>query len=82
MARSLPNLSIVPKTKTKIVSLLVFDRETKGALLFAELDANGNVLGDRDMDGGPLWRLYLRKKLGLQDRPIPDGIKVTIEYES
>lgn len=54
------------------------ERETKGAVRYAELDASGRVIDTRtNMDAAVVGTLYIRK--AALDGQIPVRIKVTIE---
>lgn len=53
------------------------DRETKGALRYAEMDDKGNII-----DGADVYKvgtLYLRKHAF--PAPFPQALKVTVETE-
>lgn len=52
------------------------DRETKGALLYQEIDFNGKDLKG-DLDGAVLRTIYIRK-LALNGSPPPKLIAITL----
>lgn len=64
-------------SNTTLQALFIIDRETKGALRFQEVDAEGTAL---DIAEASVGTLYIRKsaldKAGIKS---PRGLKITIE---
>ncbi len=54
-------------------TVMVFERETKGAVLYKEVDANGRVV---DFQRAKIGSIYLRKSKLMN---VPTKITVTVE---
>jgi hypothetical protein len=61
----------------QITKTFVFERETKGAIRYAEVDAAGEIIGDYTQF--VIGTLYVRKS-ALNGDGIPSSLKVKIEF--
>lgn len=60
-----------------LTAKFVIDRETKGAIRYAEIDEDGIV---KDFDAVVIGTLYIRKK-ALGADVVPQALTVTVETE-
>lgn len=68
------------QTKTVTTVTLVFEKETKGAVRYQEIDANGQPV---DYSTGHIVTLYVRKSaFAAAGGKAPAAIRVTIEAAS